>query len=59
MTRDRKLNPWQKTPGEIKRASVSPLALLPRNCDSRHPSYSIVKAGGFSKLKSKIAGLKA
>ncbi|KAK4702944.1 nucleolar protein 16, partial [Phenoliferia sp. Uapishka_3] len=39
MTRDRKLNPWQKTAGEIKRA--------------------IVKAGGFSKLKAKLAGLQA
>ncbi|KAM0747361.1 hypothetical protein T439DRAFT_329095 [Meredithblackwellia eburnea MCA 4105] len=38
MVRDRKLNPWQKTPGEIKRA--------------------ITKAGGFSKLKAKLAELK-
>lgn len=58
MTRDRKLNPWQKTAGEIKRACVP--QFYPAKLQDADPiPHRIVKAGGFSKLKAKLAGLQA
>jgi len=63
MAKDRKINPWQKTAGEIKRACVSfpshIVFLGMGKLMSRCVRDRMTKAGGHSKLKAKLVRMAA